>query len=452
MAFKHFDVFVIGTGTAGKRVATACAEAGLKVAIADNREFGGTCANRGCDPKKVLSSFSELIDRNHKMSGKGIKKLPDFSWEDLMAFKKTFVDAVPAVTEKNLKKLGIAMYHQSPRFLDKNSLSVEGKTITADKIVIATGQKERELRIPGRNIALSSDDFLNLESLPESMIFIGCGYIGMEFAHIAARLGVKVTMIDIAPRPLKNFDEDMVNHIYKVSREELGIQFIFNAEVTKIEKLQKNIRVMAKKEGKEISEEANLVFNTSGRVPSIDELDLKKGEVEFDKKGITVNEFLQSPTNKNVYACGDVSASEGLPLTPLSSQEARVVAANLLNKNNPEKAHYPPQPTVVFTLPKLASVGLQEKEAKEKGYDFTVKKNLVPDWFNAKHLNEKTYAFKTLIDNKTGLVIGVHLVGPEAGEIINMFVMAMCGKLDCQTIKKMIFAYPTWGNDIKWMV
>lgn len=452
MAFKHFDVLVIGTGTAGKGVAQACAETGLKVAIADNREYGGTCANRGCDPKKVLSGFSELLDRNYKMIGKGITKLPEFSWKDLMAFKKTFVDAVPAVTENKLKKFGIKMYHQSPRFLDKSTLSVEGKTVTAEKIVIATGQKERELKIPGRNFALSSDDFLNLENLPESMVFIGCGYIGMEFAHIAARLGVKVTMIDVAPRPLKNFDEDMVNLIYQISKEELGITFIFHAEVTKIEKLQKNFKVIAEKDGKEISVKGNLVFNTAGRVPSIEALDLEKGEVGFDKKGITVNEYLQNPTNKNVYACGDVSASEGLPLTPLSSQEARVVTANLLNKNKPEKAYYPPQPTVVFTLPKLASVGLQEKEAKEKGYDFTIKKKLVSDWFNAKHINEKAYAFKTLIDNKTGLVIGVHLVGPEAGEIINMFVMAMCGNLDRQTIKKMIFAYPTWGNDIKGMV
>ena len=452
MAFKHFDVFVIGTGTAGKRVAYACVDAGLKVAIADNREYGGTCANQGCDPKKVFTSFTEILDRSIKMKGKGITREPEFSWEDLMTFKKTFVDAVPAATEKKLKELGIEMYHQSPKFLDENTLSVEGKTVTADKIVIATGHKPMELRIPGRNHALYSEDFLNLEKLPESMIFIGAGYIGMEFAHVAARLGVKVTMFDIASRPLINFDEDMVNYLQQVSEEELGIDFIFNAEVSGIEELRKNFRVKAMQNGKEISAKAELVFNTAGRVPSIDELDLEKGNVEFSIKGIAVNEYLQSPSNKNVYACGDVSASEGLPLTPLSSQEARVVAANLLNENKPEKAHYPPQPTAVFTLPKLASVGLSEKEAKEKGYDFKVKHKLATDWFNAKHLNEKVYAYKTLIDNQTGQVLGAHLIGPEAPEVINMFVMVMCGKLNCEDVKKMIFAYPTWGNDIKGML
>ncbi len=452
MAFKHFDIFVIGTGTAGKRVAYACVDAGLKVAIADNREYGGTCANRGCDPKKVLVSFTETLNSAQKMQGKGITKLPEFSWEDLMTFKKTFVDAVPAATEKELEKLDIEMYHQSPRFLDENTLSVEGKTITADKIVIATGQKPMELPISGRNYALDSDDFLNLEKLPASMLFIGSGYIGMEFAHVAARLGVKVTIVDIMDRPLSNFDKDMVAYIQKLSEEELGIKFIFNAKVTEIEKLQKNFRVTAKKDEKKISVKAELVFNTAGRVPSIDDLDLEKGKVEFNKKGIVVNEFLQSPSNKKVYACGDVSDSEGLPLTPLSSQEARVVAANILNKNKPEKAYYPPQPTVVFTLPNLASVGLSENAARDKGYDIVVKEKLASKWFLAKHINEKLYAFKTIVDKKTGLILGAHLIGPEASEVINMFVMAICGKLDCQTIKQMIFAYPTWSNEIKGMV
>src|SRR5690606_5565834 len=173
MAFKDYDVFIIGSGTAGKNVAKDCIAAGLKVGIADNREYGGTCANRGCDPKKVLLGITEILDRAAKMKGKGIAKIPEVSWEDAMTFKKTFVNAVPAYTEKDLKKLGIDLYHQSPKFLDENTLSVEGKTIMAKKIIIATGQVPMELKIPGREHALVSDDFLNLSSLPETMIFIG---------------------------------------------------------------------------------------------------------------------------------------------------------------------------------------------------------------------------------------------------------------------------------------
>jgi len=451
MGIEEFDVFVIGTGTAGKSVAKECVAEGLKVAIADNREFGGTCANRGCDPKKVLVGLTEILDRAGKMKGHGITKMPEFSWKDLMEFKKTFTGAVPAATEKDMKELGIKMYHQSPKFLDENTLSVEGKTVKAKKIVIATGNKAMELPIPGRELPIISDDFLELEELPESMIFIGAGYIGMEFAHIAARCGVDVTLIDAESRALNNFDEDMVRHLQKAS-EEIGIKFIFDAEVTGVEKLQTNYRLIANQKGKKIEIKAKLVVNTAGRVPSIDGLDLEKGNVDFSNKGITVNEHLQSPTNKNVYACGDVSASEGLPLTPLSSQEARLVAGNILDKNRAKTVDYPPQPSVVFTLPNLASVGLNEKQAREKGYDFKVEQKLVPKWFNAKRINEDYYAYKTLVDKETGLVLGAHLLGPDAGEMINMFVMAMCGKLNCETLKGMIFSYPSWASDIKAMV
>ncbi|VVV01880.1 dihydrolipoyl dehydrogenase family protein [Mesonia oceanica] len=451
MGIEEFDVFVIGTGTAGKGVAKDCAKAGWKVAIADNREYGGTCPNRGCDPKKVLVGITEIIERSQNMLGLGISKMPEVNWEDLQKFKYKFTGAIPAATEKDLAALGIKMYHQSPKFLDENTLSVEGKTVKTKKIVIATGNKPMPLKIPGAELMLNSDDFLELEKLPESMIFIGAGYIGMEFAHIAARLGVEVTVIDTEPRPLSNFDEDMVAHLTEAS-EAIGIKFIFNAKASKVEKLRKYLRVTAEtKNGEEIFAKAELVFNTAGRVPSIDELELEKGNVAFSNKGIAVNEHLQNTTNPNVYACGDVSNSEGLPLTPLSSQESRVVSANLLGKYNKTEAHYPPQPSVVFTLPNVASVGLSEQQAKERGFDYVVKHKSVPSWFNSKRIANQHYAFKVIKDKETEKVLGAHLVGPDAGEMINMFVMAMCGGLSCHDLKAMIFAYPTWSNDIKGM-
>lgn len=451
MGIEEFDVFVIGTGTAGKGVAKDCAKAGWKVAIADNREYGGTCPNRGCDPKKVLVGITEIIERSQNMLGLGISKMPEVNWQDLQKFKYKFTGAIPAATEKDLATLGIKMYHQSPKFLDENTLSVEGKTVKTKKIVIATGNKPMPLKIPGAELMLNSDDFLELEKLPESMIFIGAGYIGMEFAHIAARLGVEVTVIDTEPRPLSNFDEDMVAHLTEAS-EAIGIKFIFNAKASKVEKLRKYLRVTAEtKNGEEISAKAELIFNTAGRVPSIDELELEKGNVAFTNKGISVNEHLQNTTNPSVYACGDVSDSEGLPLTPLSSQESRVVSANLLGKYNKTEAHYPPQPSVVFTLPNVASVGLSEQQAKERGFDYVVKHKSVPSWFNSKRIANQHYAFKVIKDKETEKVLGAHLVGPDAGEMINMFVMAMCGGLSCHDLKAMIFAYPTWSNDIKGM-
>ncbi len=452
---KEYDVFVIGTGTAGKSVAYDCAAEGMKVAIADNREFGGTCANRGCDPKKVLVKITEALQLSENLKGKGIVSVPKIDWQDLQKFKATFTKKVPAKTEENLKKAGIEMYHQSPKFLDENTLLVEGKTIKAKKIVIATGQKPMDLKIPGREHLNISDDFLEMEEMPESIVFVGGGYIGMEFAHIAARCGAKVTIIEFEERPLTPFDADIVSHLTKAS-EELGIKFIFNAKVSKVEKLRKNYRVFYEKEGASAplsaqSVNARMVFNTTGRVPSIDELDLEKGNVAFEKNGISVNEFLQNTSNKNVYACGDVSASGTPPLTPTSSQEGRIVSLNIRNGNKTQM-DFPPVPSVVFTIPQVAAIGLTEKEAKEKGYDFVVEYKSVPRWYNAKSGNFKTYAYKTLVDKKRNLILGAHIISPEAGEMINLFVLAMCGKLTPENLKAMIFAYPTWGNDIKGMV
>ncbi len=450
MAIKEYDVFVIGNGTAGKTVAYDCAAEGMKVAIADNREFGGTCPNRGCDPKKVLVGITEAMQLSENLKGKGIVSVPKISWKDLQKFKSTFTDTVPAATERNLKEAGIEMYHQSSKFLDENTLSVEGKTVKAKKIVIATGQKPMELKIPGREHLKISDDFLELDELPESIVFVGAGYIGMECAHIAARCGAKVTVIEFGDRPLAPFEADIVNHLTEAS-EKIGIEFIFNAKVSEVEKLQKNYRVSFQKNNKTETVDARMIFNTAGRVPSIDELDLEKGNVAFEKGGISVNEFLQNTTNKNVYACGDVSASGSLPLTPVSSQEARIVSLNIRKGHN-IKMDFPPVPSVVFSIPQIATIGLTEEDAKKKGYDFVVEYKSVPKWFNAKRTNEEVYAYKTIVEKERNLILGAHIIASEAGEMINLFVLAMCGKLTTENLKAMIFAYPTWGNDIKGMV
>ncbi len=451
MAIEEFDVFVVGTGRSGKDVAGACADAGWKVAIADNQEYGGVCANRGCDPKKVLSSFTETLERTKNFKGKGITKLPEINWGDLQQFKKTFTNAVPFVHERNLKEKGIKLYHQSPKFLDENTLSVEGKTVKAKKIIIATGQKPRPLYIEGGQHLLTSEDFLNLEKLPKSMIFIGGGYVGLEFAHIAARCGVEVTVIHSGKMPLTTFDKEIITPLVEFSKD-LGIRFFFNAKANKIEKLKSIYRVYADQQGKTINTKAELVFNTAGRIPAIEELDLEKGKVAFSPKGITVNEKLQNPSNKNVYACGDVAASPGLALTPLAPYEAAIVISQLLDKSNKKTAEYPPIPTTVFTYPNVAFIGLTEKEAKKKYKNIEIKKGDATKWYSAKHLNDKVYAYKIIIHQDSEQIIGAHLIGSGVNEIINLFALAMANNITVKQIKNTLFAYPTWGRDIQAMI
>lgn len=448
MTTKEFDVFVIGSGVAGQTVAEACAKAGLKVAVADNREFGGTCANRGCDAKKVLLAGTELLEMAGHLEEKGVVLRPKLKWKKLQKFKKSFTQTVPERTEERFGKLGIQRYHQSPVFMDGNTLLVEGKTIKATKIVIATGYVPRELPFKGSDLLNTSDDFLNLKKMPKSMVFIGAGYVGMELAHMAARAGAKVTVIDTRSRPLSPFDADLVDELTKYSKE-LGIEFIFKAAVESIKKTKKKYRLTYKKKGESHRISTAMVFNTAGRVPAISELEIEKGKIAFDENGVKVNAYLQS-TNENVYACGDVS-DHSLPLTPLSGREGYIVAENIINGNK-KKADVPVVPSSVFTLPNLASVGYSESEAKKRYKNVVVKQAKVCDWFNAKRINAPVYSYKILLNERTEEIVGAHLTGPHAAETINLFAMAINQGMTSDDIQRTIFTYPSWCNDIKSMV
>ncbi len=449
MKDTKFDVFVVGSGIAGQTVAKICASNGLNVAIADDREFGGTCSNRGCDPKKVLLGPTEAYESAKSLLGNGITSLPKLNWKKLQRFKRTFTDAIPARTEEDLMDRGITLFHQSPKFLDKNVLSVEGKTVTAGKIVIATGQIPRKLQLDGHQFLKTSDDFLRLKKLPKKIVFIGSGYIGMEFAHMAARAGSMVIVLEQEELILDSFDGDLVAHLKQVS-EEIGIKFYNKAEVFRIQKLRKNFRIKFRINSEEDSLKAEMVFNTAGRVPAIAELDLEKGNVHYSKKGILVNQFLQNTGNPNVYSCGDVS-SYSLPLTPLSYIEGKVVAENIIHGNR-KQIKIPVVPSVVFTIPNLATVGFSEELAKKRFKNVKVNCESVPDWYNAKRINEKHYVYKVLINERTNKILGAHLLAPQASETINLFAMAINQGMTVNDLKNTIFTYPSWANDIKSML
>ena len=448
MESTHFDVFVIGSGIAGQTVAETCAKAGLKVAVADKREFGGTCAIRGCDPKKVLMQFSELRQHSKQLKDLGVVELPEVDWKAVQKFKSQFTDAVPISTEDQLKSLGIALYHQAPKFINDNQIEVEGKTISADKFVIATGYVPRRLRFQGAQFLKDSDDILNLTEIPESATFIGAGYVGMEFACMLASMGCRVTVIERGSRALKPFDAFLVNLVQK-SLEDIGVTFIFNAETISIEELNKNYRLSYKSNGKEEELTSRLVFNTSGRVPSIDLLDLNEAKIEADSSGVHVNDFLESQSNPKVYACGDVS-NKSLPLTPLSGLQGYIVAHNIINGNTKEFEH-PLVPSVVFTHPNLCSVGYSEKEAKARYKNIKVFKGNVSEWYNSKKSNTGYYAYKILVNERTDKFVGAHLLSEQANEDINILAAAINSEMTVADFKKMIFTYPSYANDLKSM-
>ena len=445
-----YNVIVIGSGMAGMTIAQKCAAKGKRVAITDSRPYGGTCAMRGCDPKKVLLGAAEILDHAHKLSGKGLSGNLSIQWQDLMKFKETFTEPVPESIEKNYRKMGIDTFHAPAKFIAETILQIGEEQVQAEKIVVATGAMPKMLNIPGEEHALTSTDFLNLTELPEEITFIGGGYIAFEFAHLAARAGAKVNILHRGEYPLEHFEKDIVTEVVKASRD-LGIGLFLETEAQEISQSGQGIIVYGSNPEGRVEVQSGLVIKAAGRVPEIEELDLAKGKVAFNKKGVEVNEYLQSVSNPHVYAAGDAADTPGLPLTPVAVMEGHIVASNIL-RGNTKSPDYIEMPTVVFTIPAMASVGLTEEQARQQGKNYTIHMDTVSNWYNARRLNEKAYAFKTVVDQDSDTLLGAHLVGPQVEEVINLFAMAMKAKLTTKDLKSIIYAYPTFASDISHMV
>ncbi len=448
---KSFDLTVIGTGSAAAGVASRCRDSGWNIAIIDSRPYGGTCALRGCDPKKVLVGATEALDWTHRLEGKGIQASGiEINWSELMRFKRTFTDPVPKSNEKWFAQAGIEMFHGQARFTGPTTVQVGSDSLESKYVHIATGAKPVELKIPGQEHVITSTEFLELEKLPSRIVFVGGGYISFEFAHVSARAGAQVTLLHRSAQPLKGFDPDLVAMLVERTRK-LGVDVQLEAKVYEVERSGKQLTVQTSTSDSNQSFEADLVVHGAGRVPDIADLGLTEARVEHDKRGVKVNEFLQSVSNPAVYSAGDCAATDGPPLTPVGSHEGDIVAANLLYGNQ-RQASYPPIPSLVFTVPPLASVGLQESEAHEQKLKFKTHFERTGSWYSSARIGEEYSAYKVLVEEGSGRILGAHLLGPNAEELINLFTMAMAGGLHSQDIKGMIFGFPTYASDISYMV
>ncbi|MGE5399963.1 MAG: dihydrolipoyl dehydrogenase family protein, partial [Ignavibacteriales bacterium] len=307
-----YNLIVVGTGLAGEAAALRCSQAEWKVAIADERPYGGTCAQRGCDPKKVLVGATYLIDWTRRMKGNGIIAEARLDWPSLMNFKNTFTDPVPQNTVNAMESAGVKTYHGRAEFQDENTIKIGNDIISAKHILLANGARPADLNIEGNEYLTYSDQFLSLKNLPGDITFIGGGYISFEFAHIALRAGARVRIIHRGKRPLQRFDPDIVDILMESSKES-GIEILLNSEVTAIEKKDGHLDVKVKQGGGENTISTEMVVHGAGRVPNLDGMMLENGNVRHDKKGVVVNDFLQSVSNRKVYAAGDATQSNGYP-------------------------------------------------------------------------------------------------------------------------------------------
>ncbi len=444
---KSYDLIVIGVGMVGLNAANKCASEGWTVAVVDELPYGGTCALRGCDPKKMLRRGAEVIDAARLMRGKGIEDDGlRVNWADLVAHKNTFTDKIPGRIEGGLDDSGVETLHGSVRFVGANALEVGGERLETNHILIATGAEPRPLDISGAEHLTDSTGFMELNELPNRILFVGGGYVSHEFAHIAARAGSKVFIIDRGERPLGAFDPDLVDKLVKRGRA-VGIEVHPETELGSVEPTANGFRVSAATGGKQRHWDVDLVVHGAGRVPALGRLDLDKGGVKAGKGGVSVNEYLQSVSNPAVYAAGDAADTQGAPLTPVAVFEGKVAASNML-KGNHATADYNGVPSVVFTIPELARVGLLEAEAKERGLDIRVAFNNTGGWYSNMRVGEDCAATKVLINKETDEIVGAHLLGPEYGEMINFFGLAIKLGLKTSDLKSMVSAYPSIGSDL----
>src|SRR5579859_3737010 len=289
---KQFDVVAIGTGAGASAVASRCRAAGWQVAIVDSRPFGGTCALRGCDPKKVLVGAAEVIDWARRMKGNGIhSEQLSIDWRELMRFKRSFTEPVPKNREGMFAKAGIVALHGRARFVGPNAVQVGNEVLEARFVAIAAGQRPADLKIPGQELLTTSEQFLELDELPRRILFVGGGYIAFEFAHVAARVGSEVTIVHRGSRPLELFDPDLVEQIVARSRE-LGINVQLGTQAEGIVKGSSCLRVQASAAGQKRTFEADMVVHAAGRTPEIDDMNLDVARIAWDEQGVKVNEYL----------------------------------------------------------------------------------------------------------------------------------------------------------------
>jgi glutathione reductase (NADPH) len=352
-------------------------------------------------------------------------------------------------TAESFAKSGIDAYHGRARFVGPRSVEVGGEVLEGRFVLIAVGAVPMHLGIPGEEHLVTSSEFLELDDLPENLVLLGGGYIAAEFAHIAAHAGARVTVLEQLDRMLTPFDPDLVGWLME-KFDEVGVDVRLETRVTAIEKHAGGFSVRASADRKDEAFQADLVVHAAGRVPDLDPLDLRAAGVETERGRLKLNEFLQSVSNPAVYAVGDAAMS-GPPLTPVSTHDAKVAAANMLNGNR-ETPNYLGVPSVAFTIPPIASVGLGEQQARERGLKFRMQRENASGWYTARRVAETAYGFKVLVEEDTDRILGAHLIGPHVDEVINVFALAIRKGLTAEELKTTIFAYPTGASDIGYML
>ncbi|NCN08434.1 MAG: dihydrolipoyl dehydrogenase [Leptospira sp.] len=451
-----FDVVVIGAGPGGYVCAVRCAQLGMKVAIIEKRAtLGGTCLNVGCIPSKALLDSSEEYHKaKHKLDVHGIT-VGDVKIDvkKMIARKDKVVSEVTAGVDYLMKKNKITRFHGFGKLKSKTEIEIDlegGKkeTIQADKIVIASGSTPIDipsLPIDGK-VVVTSDHAISLEKVPDHMIIIGAGVIGLELGSVWSRLGAKVTIVELMPRLLGTADKQMSALALRLL-EGQGLEFKFEHKVTGIEKKGNKAKVnVENKAGEKSQLEGDIVLVSVGRRPFTDNLGAKEVGIEFTERGrikVESNHFQTSVPN--IYAIGDVI--DGPMLAHKAEDEGIALAELLAGKYG--HVNYNAIPWIVYTWPEVAWVGHGEEELKEKGIEYKVGKYMFKANARAKAMNEPDGQVKVLADKKTDKLLGIYIVGPRASDMIAEAAIAFEFGASAEDIARSTHAHPTLSEILR---
>jgi glutathione reductase (NADPH) len=445
-AMPHFELIIVGTGVAGRTAAEEAAAAGLRTAVIDCRPFGGTCALRGCEPKKVLAAAAEVPLRLRGQRGRGVVGEAKLNWGELIAFKRRFTDDLPPHFEASMREAEQTVVHGVARFTSPDTLDVDGIEYTADAFLLATGAKPMPLGVPGAELLIDSEQFMELAELPERVAFIGGGFISFEFAGIAAAAGAKPVIVHRSAHALKGFDPDLVDVLVE-QYAEWGIEVRLNAPVAAVRRVGDGLAIELA-DGTSLA--CDLAVHGAGRIPDLDNLNLSAGGVAFGSHGIEVDAGMHSPTNPRVWAAGDAAAF-GPPLSPVGVKQARIALRNIVT---PGSATWSPVvvPSCVFSQPPLAAVGLSESAAAEQGLDVVVKLTDTSGWLSSQRVGLAHTAAKTIVERESGRILGAHVLGHGAEDVANVFALAIAQRLSADDLKALLWAYPTPSSEIVYLV
>ena len=449
---KSYDVVVVGSGSGGQTAAYTLMEYGLSVAVIENSATpGGICALAGCQAKKWYYEATETMARARHLAGKGLVTPPELDWSVIRDQKRAFTEPIPDGTRNGLKGSGIDFIAGTAEFKDATTLVVNGAPVQGKYIVLATGAHPMALPFAGAEHLITSSDFLELDRLPPRIVFIGGGFISFEFAHFAARLGPaqRVVILEALPRPLGPFDADMVEQLMTASRDE-GIEIHTGVAITGVEKNGSGFVVRT---GSGETFEADLVVHGAGRAPTIEGLNLEAGQVDYGRRGITVDNTMRT-SNPKVFAVGDCAAT--IQLARVADYEAYVAVKNILAEEEGGSGavvDYRAVPSILFTYPEYAMVGATEDALKKDGVRYYKNTDRNLSWPTYRRIGMTHAAFKVLVDDSNH-VLGAHIISDNAAGLINIFKQAM---LQRQTVEDLYWQhvmtpYPSRESDIIYML